>query len=188
MAERDYLTTTQSPYISGDKAPASGSAHERSSDEIRQNIAATRESITETVDELSSRMQRTFNWKAYVADYPLAATGVAAGLGILLGYLFQPRPTPKERINTALADLVEGATYRFQEQFDGMGVRRPGLSQTLRATAIATLVQAAGDFARNKFTEKDRLQNPETDGGNYTDAPDYLHARQDTDSRHPFGY
>ncbi|MGH9837688.1 MAG: glycine zipper domain-containing protein [Blastocatellia bacterium] len=181
MAERDHVITVASPYSSPGSAPAS----ERSSDEIRQNIAATRESITETVDELSSRVQRTFNWKAYVADYPLAATGVAAGLGIMLGYLVRPRATPKERINAALAEMAEDAAHRFQEQFDGMRVRRPGLSQTLRATAIATLVQAAGDFTRNRLLGKDQLRNPEMEGSYYADG---VGAATYTEPRRPPGY
>lgn len=183
MAERDYVTTIASPF-SFDSAPA----YERSSDEIRQNIAATRESITETVGELSSRVQRTFDWKAYVADYPLAATGVAAGLGIMLGYLVRPRVTPRERINAALAEMVEDAAHRFQDQFDGAGLRRPGLGQTLQATAIATLIQAAGDFARNKFAGKDRLQDAETEGSYYADDPHPMNAAYHTDPRHPLSY
>ena len=168
MVERDRVTTTSSPYAFDDSptappasVPASGAAYERSSDEIRQNIAATRDSITETVDQLSSRVQRTFDWKTYVADYPLAATGVAAGLGIVLGYLARPRTTPKERIHGALAEMAEDAAHRFQEQFNDLGFRRPGLGQTLRATAIATIVQMAGDFARNRFDGKDELQDQE---------------------------
>ena len=179
MAERDYVTA-DSPYSSADSAPAYSSGAERSADEIRNNIAATRDSITETVDQLSSRVQRTLDWKTYVADYPLAAAGAAAGLGILLGYFIQPRATPSQRINTALADMIEDTACRFQQQLDGVGLQRPGMGQTLRATALATLVQAAGNFARDKFAEKKHgLAGDE--GSYYADDTD---AAYRADARH----
>lgn len=152
MAERDYIITTVSPY----QSPGNSIGSERSSEEIRQNIAATRESITETVDELSSRVQRTFDWKTYVADYPLAVTGAAAGLGLLLGYLVRSRVSPGERIHEALAELVEETAHNFQNRLTGLGHPRPGLGTAVRAAAITTLAQAAGDLARNRFGEKDR--------------------------------
>jgi ElaB/YqjD/DUF883 family membrane-anchored ribosome-binding protein len=175
MAERDYLTTSASSY---DNPTASGAAFERSSEEIRQNIAATRESITETVDELSSRVQRTFDWKTYVADYPLAATGIAAGVGLMLGFLIRPRTTPAQRVSRAFAEMVEDTAHRFQDQFDGIGMRRPGLGQTLRAAAIASLVQAAGDFARNKITGIQGTNQTETVEEYYTDDADPRHSRR----------
>jgi len=188
MAERDHITTT--PYTSFDRSStpdhhsAASPAFERSSDEIRQHIAATRESITETVDELSSRVQRTFDWKTYVADYPLAAAGVAAGLGVMVGYLAQPRPTPKERIHAALAEMLEDTADRFQAQFNDMGIRRPGFGRALRALVITTLVQKAGDFARNKFAETNRLHEQEGEGS-YSNNTETAYR---TDPRQPFGY
>jgi ElaB/YqjD/DUF883 family membrane-anchored ribosome-binding protein len=175
MAERDYLTTSTSPY---DSPAASGVAFERSSEEIRQNIAATRESITETVDELSSRVQRTFDWKAYVADYPLVATGIAAGVGIMLGFLIRPRTTPAQRVSKAFAEMVEDTAYRFQEQFDGIGIRRPGLGQTLRAAAIASLVQTVGDVARHKLSASQGTNQSETGEEDYTNDADPRHSHR----------
>ena len=69
---------------------------ERSAEEIRQDIAAKRESITETVDRLSDRFHQTFDWRTYVNNYPVVALGVAAGLGLLVSGIFKPRPTPTE--------------------------------------------------------------------------------------------
>lgn len=187
MAERDYVGTAVAP------APLVGSplsadyTQERSSDEIRQQIAATRDSITETVDELSSRVQRTFDWKTYVADYPLAATGIAAGVGLLVGFMvIKSRPSPGARIHDALADLIEDATERFQSQFDDLGVRRPGLGRTFKATAIATLVQAGGEFARNKFLGQDRWQ--EQEDGAYQGEMEDMDAAYRTNPRHPLRY
>ncbi len=175
MAQTDYLTTSSSSY---DNASAAGAAFERSSEEIRQNIAATRESITETVDELSSRVQRTFDWKAYVTDYPLAATGVAAGLGIMLGYLIRPRTTPAQRVSRAFAEMVEDTAYRFQGEFNNSGIHRSGLGQTLRAAAIASLVQKVGDFARNKLTTDQGRNQPTTAEEDYANEVDQRHSHR----------
>ncbi|HEX4949974.1 MAG TPA: DUF3618 domain-containing protein [Blastocatellia bacterium] len=171
MAERDYLTTG-----TASSTGAAGLGTERSSDEIRQNIAATRESITETVDELSSRVQRTFDWKTYVADYPLAATGVAVGLGVIVGLMVRPRPTPGERITAALADVVEDAADRFQTQLSDLGLGKTGASHTLRGAVIGMLLQAAGDFARNKigtFQHREEQQERHADEQGYYNPRGY---------------
>ena len=189
MAGRDNLIATAQSRSFTDGAPAhaQGITDERSAEEIRQNIAATRDSITETVDQLSSRVQRTLDWKTYVADYPLAATGVAAGLGILLGYFIQPRATPGQRIHDALADLIEDTTQRVQTQLGPLGeagLPRPGLGQTLRAAAFGTLITAAGDFARYQFADKNTLQQ-ESEQSFYGDGTD---AARFADTRHPHNY
>ncbi len=190
MAARDNLIATAPSRSLTGGAPALGATHavtdERSAEEIRQNIAATRDSITETVDQLSSRVQRTLDWKTYVADYPLAATGVAAGLGILLGYFIQPRATPGQRIHAALADLIEDTTQRIQTQLGDVGLPRPGLGQTLRAAAFGTLITAAGDFARDKFAEKDRFENQAGEESFYAD--DAEAAARFVAPRHPPNY
>ncbi|NOT62480.1 MAG: DUF3618 domain-containing protein [Acidobacteria bacterium] len=170
MAARDnIIVTPSSGHSPAGNGSAAGLTDERSAEEIRNNIAATRDSITETVDQLSSRVQRTLDWKTYVADYPLAATGVAAGLGILLGYFIQPRATPGQRIHTALADLVEEGAQRVQAQLGEAGLPRPALGPTLRATALAMFVKTAGDFVREKFAEKDRFENQAAEESYYAD-------------------
>jgi hypothetical protein len=189
MAERDYLSTAVAPAPSfGSTLGADYHTQGRSSDEIRQQIAATRDSITETVDELSSRVQRTFDWKTYVTDYPLAAAGIVAGVGLLLGYtMIKSRPSPGERIHDALADLIEDATERFQAQFDDLGVRRPGVGRTLKATAIATLMQAGGEFVRNRFIGQEHWQDEEREGRDNL-GEDEMDAAYHTNPQHSLHY
>ena len=187
MAERDHLNA-KALAATADSSLASRHTQERSSDEIRQQIAATRDSITETVDELSSRVQRTFDWKTYIAEYPLAVTGAAAGLGLLLGYMAKPSVTPQARIHDALADLIEDASARFQAEFNGLGLRRPGASQALRATVIAALVQAGTNLVRDKFIEKQQGQPQERETRYYTDEMDGVDAAYQPASRRPLSY
>ncbi len=61
MAERTDVATRMRTEIEGP---------ERSAEEIRQDIAAKRESISETVDRLGERIQETLDWREYVVEYP----------------------------------------------------------------------------------------------------------------------
>ncbi len=125
---------------------------ERTAEEIRQDIAARRESITETVDRLSDRVQQTFDWRTYVSDYPVVALGVAAGLGVLVSGLLKPRNTSTERMKHALADCVEDFTDRFRSQLDDVAARRPTINQTIKAAATGLLVKGAAEFVRNRVS------------------------------------
>jgi ElaB/YqjD/DUF883 family membrane-anchored ribosome-binding protein len=144
MAERNYLTTGQS---------SSASAHttERSSEEIRRDIASTRESITETVDQLSNRFGQKLDWRTYVSDHPLAALGVAAGIGFLASGLFRRRGSSKHRVTDALVNTVEDLTDRFRYPLDGMGLKRPGLKGTIKTAAAGAIARAATAYLRNRI-------------------------------------
>ncbi|HKX30961.1 MAG TPA: DUF3618 domain-containing protein [Blastocatellia bacterium] len=146
MAERDYLTP-------GSSSPASAQSAERSPDEIRQQIAATRESITQTVDRLSDRVHAAFDWHTYVANHPLVAVGAAACVGILVSGFFRRRPTPGERIADAVAETIEDVSERFRERLDVVGVGRPGLREALGAAATGLVVKAATELVRNKLAQ-----------------------------------
>jgi hypothetical protein len=150
MAEKTNLSTRAGvrPDAGEGDAP-----EERSAEEIRQDIAARRESISETVDRLSDRFQRKLDWRSYVTDYPLAAVGVAVGVGFLLSGLFKPRPSPRERIMDAVAESLEDVTDRFRDRLADLDlpVKRPGLGKTVKAALTATLTKAALDYGKRRF-------------------------------------
>lgn len=141
MAERDHLTTELS---------ASSQGPERSAEEIRRDIASRRESISETVDQLSNRFERTFDWRTYVSEHPLAALGVAAGIGFLAAGLFRHRDSSAQRISDTLADAVEDLTGRFRHQLDFIGLSRPGLRTSIKAAAVGAAARAAAGYFRNR--------------------------------------
>jgi ElaB/YqjD/DUF883 family membrane-anchored ribosome-binding protein len=152
MAEKTNLA----PTASGAPGTAGGfegrAAEARSAEEIRQNIAARRESISETVDRLSDRFQQTLDWRTYVADYPLVAVGVAVGVGFLLSGLFKPRPSPRERIMDAVAESIEDMTDRLRSQLGELpGRNRLGLGKTVKAALTVTLTKAAIDYSKRQF-------------------------------------
>lgn len=143
MAERTNLATQR-------RADDSG---ERSADEIRRNIAAERETISDTVDKLGGRLQQAFDWREYVAEYPAVALGLAAGTGILLSAVFKREPTPQERIMEAVAELTEDLTDRISG-VAGDVIKRGLIPQrTVKAAATALVARAAIDFAKRKLVD-----------------------------------
>jgi ElaB/YqjD/DUF883 family membrane-anchored ribosome-binding protein len=145
MAERTDVATRmrQEPII------------ERSTDEIRQDIAARRETITETVDKLGERIHETLDWKQYVADHPLVALGLAAGVGFLVAGFFkrQRQPSPGERIYDAVAETIEDVTDRLRDRLDDVTERKGGVGRTAKAAAVAMVTKAATDFLKGRVTQ-----------------------------------
>ena len=142
MVERHELVT-RGDYDDG--------ASERTSDEIRQDIAARRESITETVDKLSERVNRTLDWRVYVTEHPLVATGLAAGIGVLAAGIFRPRLTPSERILAALSETVEDVTGRFREQLEQLPSQQVSSRQSMQAVAAALVAKAVASYVSNRM-------------------------------------
>ena len=150
MAGRNNLTANRRESAS---TTDTTEAAERSADDIRQDIAARRESISEAMDRLSNRFQRTLDWRAYVSDYPLAALGVAAGVGFLVARIFKPRPSAGERIKDALAYGIEDVTGRIRNQLDDLTPRRSGfgVGKTVKAAAMGLITKAATDYLQNRY-------------------------------------
>ncbi len=157
MVERDYLT------IQTDETD-----NERSAKEIRQDIAARRDSITDTVDRLSDKFQRTLDWRTYAADYPVAAIGIALGAGFLVSRIFKPKPTPRERIMDAVAESVEELRARFSEQLDRVPQKKFAAGKTVKAAATAMITKAAADYVKNRFLGG--TQNNREAEGTYNDT------------------
>jgi ElaB/YqjD/DUF883 family membrane-anchored ribosome-binding protein len=157
MAERPDLTSAPSSFRQeqGQGRDVISDA-ERSAEEIRQDIAARRESITDTVDRLSDRFQQTLDWRAYVSDYPLAALGVAAGLGFLAARIIKPRPSAGRRIKDALAHGIEDLAGRFHHQLEYVAPHRPGsgLGGTVKAALTGLVTKAATDYLQNRFVDR----------------------------------
>lgn len=140
MAETTNLATQR----------AQGEAAERSATEIRQDIAAKRETISETVDKLSNRLHQTLDWREYVADYPVASLGVAAGIGFLVAGIFKHRPTPQERIVDALAELTEDLTGRVSDIAGSALKKKLVSSKTVKAAITGVITKAAMDYAKKQ--------------------------------------
>jgi ElaB/YqjD/DUF883 family membrane-anchored ribosome-binding protein len=79
---------------------------ERSAEEIRENILAKQEDITESVEEISERIEQKLDWREYVGQSPYLALGIAAGLGFLASGMLPGRPTAVERITGTIGEEV----------------------------------------------------------------------------------
>lgn len=123
---------------------------ERSAQEIRQDIAAKRETISETVDKLGERIHQTLDWREYVAEYPGVALGLAAGVGFLVARVFKREPTPQERIMDAVADIAEDLTDRISDVAGDVIKRKLVSGKTVKAAIFAMVTKAAVDFAKQK--------------------------------------
>jgi hypothetical protein len=148
MAERNNLTT-------GQISSASGHALDRSAEEIRRDIASRRESITETVDQLSNRFEQKLDWRTYVSNHLLVALGGAAGIGFLASRLLRHRRSSTHRATGALANAVEDLTDRFHYQLDGLGLKRPGLKRAIKTAAAGAIAKAATAYLRNRLVRDD---------------------------------
>jgi ElaB/YqjD/DUF883 family membrane-anchored ribosome-binding protein len=145
MAETTHLATQRR---------ATADPTERSAEAIRQDIAAKRETISETVDKLGERIQETLDWREYVAEYPLLALGLAAGAGFVVAGLFKHKPTPRERILDAVAEITEDLGDRFREvASDALPGKKMTPAKTLKAALAATITKAALDFGKRKAGE-----------------------------------
>lgn len=143
MAERTNIAT---------QMRAGDDEDNRSAEAIRNDIAAKRETISETVDKLGERIQETLDWREYIAEYPVVAIGVAAGVGFLVSGIFKHRPTPQERIMDAVAELTEDLTDRVSGIAGDVIKKKLVSGKTVKAAVTAMVTKAAIDFAKQKAT------------------------------------
>jgi len=127
-----------------------GKPLERSSEEIRQDIFANMESLSETIDQLGDRMEETFDWRAHMARHPYIVLGAAAGLGFLLSGIFKPSPTPGERIKDAISEAVENMRDEILHK------TTPGILIPMVSTIM---IKAGIDFLLTKVKENGSAQD-----------------------------
>lgn len=129
MDEREYVRN-------GNEADV-----ERSSEDIRRNIAKEKENISRKVDQIGERIKEKLDWREYVKDSPFWAIGIAAGCGYLASKIFMPRTTPMERFMDSIAGEVRGSLRGLNAQASG-----PGL---IKMTLLTLATKAAADWIKN---------------------------------------
>jgi hypothetical protein len=146
--------------------PGKTGGPERSSTEIRNDIAARRESITQTVDQLGEKLHEALDWRGYVRRYPYATVGLAVGTGFLVSRIFKKKPSPLDRLVEAVSDraqqlgedLRKSATKLIMKSF------APGLFRgTLYGIAGKALMQYLHD----------RMTHAEGNGANLSPETDW---------------
>ena len=94
MAAREYLRNTTEADV------------ERSTEDIRHDIAIKEENISRTVEQIGERITEKLDWRGYVRGSPYWALGAAAGLGYLVSGMFRTRTstTPTDPIMGSIAE------------------------------------------------------------------------------------
>src|SRR2546423_11206052 len=142
----------QTPHLAVQRREASATP-ERSAEAIRQDIAAKRDSISETVDKLGERIQETLDWREYIGKYPWLALGLAAGAGFVIAGLFKHEPTPRERIMDAVAEIAEDFADRARDVMGEMLPGKTGPGIAIKAAVTGAITKAAVDFGKRKASE-----------------------------------
>jgi len=94
---------------------------------------------------LGERLHGSLDWRQQVGNHPFAAIAIAAAAGLILSRVFQPRPSPGERIMDAIADVVDNVTDQARDTITGL--LGSGSRDGLVASTIAALTtKAAGSF------------------------------------------
>jgi hypothetical protein len=115
---------------------------ERSSEDIRQDIAKGEENISQTVAQIGELIEDKLDWREYVKDSPYWAIGAAAGLGYLASRIFIARATPMERIMGPIAREVRGSLGGVIAGAAGPGLIRVTL-QSIATKAAAGWIKKA---------------------------------------------
>ncbi|MBF0551772.1 MAG: hypothetical protein HQK60_14715 [Deltaproteobacteria bacterium] len=114
---------------------------ERTTEDIRQDIAKGEDNISQTVHKIDERIKEKLDWREYVKDSPYLALGAAAGLGYLASRMFITRTTPMERIMGSIAEEVRDSLSGVLAGAAGPSLVKVGL------LGIAT--KAAAGWIRN---------------------------------------
>jgi hypothetical protein len=130
MAEREYPNNTRVADV------------ERSSQDIRQDIAEGERNISQTVDKIDERIQEKLDWREYVKNSPYWALGAVAGLGFLASGMFLlARTSPMERIMGSIGEEV-------RDSLGGLlaGVAGPNL---IKVTLLSIATKAAAGWIKD---------------------------------------
>ncbi|MBF0230948.1 MAG: hypothetical protein HQK63_15375 [Desulfamplus sp.] len=131
---------------------------ERSSKDIRQDIADGEDEIAHTVEQINDRIREKLDWRGYVREYPYWAIGGAAGIGYLASGLFIKRATPMEQAMDSIVREIRGSLNGLLNKNTGPGV--------IKMTLLGIATKAATIWIKN-------AASPDMRTGNSPDIPNY---------------
>jgi ElaB/YqjD/DUF883 family membrane-anchored ribosome-binding protein len=117
---------------------------ERSTEEIRQDIAREEENLSRTAQQIGERIKEKLDVSEYVKDSPYWALGIAAGIGFVASRAVRKRTTPLERIMNSLTEEVRDALGGLNG-----GAARPGL---VRVTLLGIGTKLAAGWVNNAIS------------------------------------
>ncbi|MDY0213221.1 MAG: hypothetical protein RBR06_09475 [Desulfuromonadaceae bacterium] len=148
MADTEFLSDTKE------------TKGERSTEQIRHDIAKGEEMFSQTVEQIGDRIKEKLDWREYVSDSPYWALGAAAGLGYLASGIFKTRTTPLEQIMDSISENIRDAR-------GGMFARATG-PELIKVTLLGVATKAAAswikDAATTSVTNRDAKLQSQTGG------------------------
>jgi hypothetical protein len=117
---------------------------ERTTKDIRRDIAKEIENITQTIEQMGGRINKKLDWREYLNDYPYWALGAAAGLGYLTSGMFQSGTTPRERAIGSSTDEDHNSLGSLFAGTAGSGL--------IKATLLGIATKAAVSWITNAFS------------------------------------
>ena len=134
---------------------------DRNPAQLRNEIEASREAITDTIKRLDDHVHRAVNWRSQVRDHPFVALSAAAVGGVLLAGMFSRKPSPRDRIIDAIADSVEDITDKVRDRVGNQLTRT--MTGSLLKTAVTTVVvKKATDYLLQMTANGLKSNNSET--------------------------
>ena len=115
---------------------------ERSSEDIRRNIAREEENLSQTVEQIGERIKEKLDWRAQLKDSPYWMMGAAADVGYVASKLFVRRTPPMERILDSFADELRGS-------LDGQPAAAAGTG-LLRMALLGVTTKVAADWIKQE--------------------------------------
>ena len=144
-----------SAYESVPTSETSSRFADRNAAELRDDIKASKEAITDTMKRLDQHVNRAVDWRVQVGDHPYIAIGAAAVAGTLLAGLFKPKPSPRDRIVDAVAESVEDITDRVRNRI-GTQLTRTVAGSMLKTAATALVMKKVTEYLLHMSTLADR--------------------------------
>jgi len=144
--------------------PGSNMASESASRDpaqLRNDIEASREAITDTIKRLDEHVHRAVDWRAQVRDHPFVALGTAAVGGMILAGMFKRKPSPRDRIVDAIADSVEDITDQVRHRV-GSQLTRTVTGSLLKAVVTTVVAKKATEYVLHMTTNAFNSNNSET--------------------------
>ena len=138
---------------------------ERSSEDIRQDIAAGEEEISQTVEQIRERIREKLDWRGYVRQYPYWAIGGAAGIGYLASAMFVKRVSPMENLIDSIADEVRTSLDSVLARNSGPGLIRMTLWGVATKAATIWIKNATSTDVKTEVKSDNPIKVSEHDSG-----------------------
>jgi hypothetical protein len=120
---------------------------ERTTKDIRRDIAKEIENITQTIEQIGGRINKKLDWREYLNDYLYWALGAAAGLGYLTSGMLLSGTTRGKRAIGSKTDEDHNSLGSLFAGSAGSGMIKTTLLGIATKAAISWITNASSTVA-----------------------------------------